>query len=44
MHPFFDEKEYFAGAYENNLFLMKVSKNSINKIDENVKYIFLFIV
>ena len=37
MHPFFDEKEYFAGAYENNIFVLKVSKNSIN-INEAKKF------
>ena len=36
MHPFFDEKEYFAGAYENNLFVIKVSKNTLN-INEAVR-------
>ncbi len=40
MHPFFDEKEYFAGAYENNLFVIKVSKNTLN-INEAVIIIFL---
>jgi hypothetical protein len=30
MHPFFDEKEYFAGASENRLFVLKVSKNNLN--------------
>lgn len=48
MHPFFDEKEYFAGAYENNLFICKVSKNVLNINDakkftnqhyDNIKYI-----
>jgi WD40 repeat protein len=38
MHPFFDEKEYLAGAYENNLFILKVSKNELN-INEAKKFI-----
>ncbi len=39
MHPFFDEKEYFAGAYENNLFIIKVSKNTLN-INEAVNFFY----
>jgi WD40 repeat protein len=38
MHPFFDEKEYLAGAYENNIFILKVSKNELN-INEAKKFI-----
>jgi hypothetical protein len=41
MHPFFDEKEYFAGAYENNLFVIKVSKNTLN-INEAVKNFYFY--
>jgi WD40 repeat protein len=37
MHPFFDEKEYFAGTYENNIFVLKVSKNLLN-INESKKF------
>jgi WD40 repeat protein len=33
MHPFFDEKEYLAGAYENNIFVLKVSKNELNIVE-----------
>ena len=42
MHPFFDEKEYLAGAYENNLFVLKVSKNILN-INEAVIFYFIFL-
>lgn len=31
MHPFFDEKEYFAGSFEKSILIYKVSKNSLNE-------------
>ena len=48
MHPFFDEKENFAAAYENNIFVLKVSKNILdtkaskkftNQYYDNIKFL-----
>ena len=44
MHPFFDEKEYFAGAYENSLFVIKVSKNSLNTNEAVINNIIIYLI